>query len=332
MLNLGVVINETWSFFREVYDHLSEHHRTTLFQPREVRFPFFRERLNRAVFQRDYQSFLRAQDVVFFEWAGERLAQATHLDKTPPLVTRLHRYEMYQWADHIRWEAVARVILVSRAKEREFAARFPTQANKVIVIPEAISLQRFQPVNRPFNGDIGILCHLSPRKRVYELILAFAEISRLRPELRLHIGGGRHPKFGDYYEALLALPKKLGLQDKVIFYGPVSDPQNWYHQIDIFISNSYSEGLQVSPMEAIASGCYCLAHNWDGADELLPAENIYLTDRQLADKIFHYCDLSEKERRQRQAALRERVTRCFNLDDIKVQIRQVIEEAAQARR
>jgi glycosyltransferase involved in cell wall biosynthesis len=95
-----------------------------------------------------------------------------------PLVTRLHRYEMYQWADHIQWDRVDRVILVSRAKEREFAERFPDHAGKVVVIPEAISLQRFQPHSKPFGGDMGILCHLSPRKRVYELILAFSEISR----------------------------------------------------------------------------------------------------------------------------------------------------------
>jgi glycosyltransferase involved in cell wall biosynthesis len=331
MLKLGVVINETWSFFKEIYEHLGEHHHTTLYQPKEVSFPFFRERIQRAVFKNDYQSFLRSQDVVFYEWAGELLTQASHLPKTTPLVTRLHRYEMYHWADHIQWDTINRVILVSRAKEREFARRFPAHVGKVVVIPEAISLQRFQPHVKPFGGDIGILCHLSPRKRVYELILAFAEISRRQPDLHLHIGGGRHPKFGDYYDALHLVTQKLNLQDRVTFYGPVSDPQEWYKKVDIFISNSYSEGLQVSPMEAVANGCYCLSHDWDGADELLPAENLYLTDSQLADKVLSYCNLSEADRRRRLDGLRERVCENFNLDEIKVQIRQVIEEAAGSR-
>jgi len=332
MLKLGIVITETWAFFKEVYEHLAEHHQTSLFKPREVRFPIFRDRINRTLYQRDYQSFLKSKDVVFFEWAGEQLAQASKMPKTTPIVTRLHRYEMYQWADHIQWETIDRIILVSRAKAQEFAARFPEHASKVVVIPEAISLQRFQPQYRPFRGDIGILCHLTPRKRVYELILAFAEISHQRPDLHLHIGGGKHPRFLDYYEALQVLPKKLGIQDKITFYGPVSDPEDWYRKVDIFISNSYSEGLQVSPMEAIASGCYCLSHDWDGADELLPAGNIYRTDRELAEMLSRYCDLSEAQRQQEQAALRSRVSKCFNLDEIKVQIRQVVEEAAQIRR
>lgn len=331
MLKLGIAINETWSFFREIYDYLSEYHQTTLFEPHKVYSPIFRERINRVVYQNQLQSFLKSQDVVFFEWASELLMQASQLPKTAKIVTRLHRYEMYQWADKIQWASIDRVILVSRAKEREFRARFPDHASKVIVIPEAIALQRFEPKFKPFNGDIGILCHLSPRKRVYELVLTFAEMRRQRQDLHLHIGGGQHPKFGDYYEALHSLTKKLGLDNHITFYGPVADPQNWYHKVDVFISNSYSEGLQVSPMEAIASGCYCLSHDWDGADELLPTHNIYRTDSELIDKLFQYCDLSQTEKQHQQAQLRNRVIECFNLDQIKGEIRQVIELTAQGK-
>jgi glycosyltransferase involved in cell wall biosynthesis len=332
MLKVGIVINETWAFFKEIYDHLSEHHQTDLYQPRQVRVPILRERINQAVSRRHYQSFLQSKDVVFFEWASDLLAAASRLPKTTPIVTRLHRYEMYQWADQIHWDRVDRIILVSRAKEREFAARFPDQASKIIVIPEAISLSRFQASTRPFGGDLGILCHLSPRKRVYELILAFSDMSREREGLHLHIGGGKHPKFADYYDALHGMVRKLGLQDRVTFYGPVSDPQNWYKQIDIFISNSYSEGLQVSPMEAIASGCYCLSHDWDGADELLPEGSLYRTDRELMERVYQYCDLSDEERRRQQAMQQERVCKLFNLDETKVQIRQVIEDTARNKR
>lgn len=267
--------------------------------------------------------------MIFFEWASELLSQASQLPKTTKIITRLHRYEMYQWVDKIQWSTVDRIILVSHAKKREFSARFPDQASKIIVIPEAIALQRFEAKFKPFNGDIGILCHLSPRKRVYELVLAFAEMRRQRQDLHLHIGGGKHPKFADYYEALHLITKKLGLENHVTFYGPVNDPQDWYHKVDVFISNSYSEGLQVSPMEAIASGCYCLCHDWDGADELLPSRNIYRTDNELIDRLFEYCDLSETEKRHQQALLRDRVVECFNLDQVKGEIRQVIEQAVQ---
>ncbi len=330
-MKLGIVNEETWAFFQEVYAELSEHHETRIFQPRSLRLPIFRERLGRILADRDLRAFLAANDVVFFEWASGRLAQATRLPKHTAIVARLHRYELYQWADEIRWEAVDRLILVSEAKRREFARRFPDQATKVAVIPEAISLAKYRLRPEGFEGNIGILCHLSPRKRVYELLLAFDELRRRRPRFHLHIGGGPHPRFPDYPGALQALVDGLGLRPHVTFHGNITRPEDWYPQIDVFISNSYSEGLQVAPMEAVASGCYALSHAWDGAEELLPAEDVFVGEGDLVAKILTYADLDEgsrKERRSRQMAM---VRSRFDVDRTKVMVRQVVEAAARSR-
>jgi glycosyltransferase involved in cell wall biosynthesis len=325
-LHLGVAIHETWSFFHEVYADLAAHFQTSLFEPRLSRFPFFKERMNRNLFERDLARFLSANQVIFFEWASDWLAAASHLPKRSAVVCRLHRYELYQWADAVNWDGVDRVILVSEAKRREFAARFPAQAGKTAVVPEAISLSRFQPLDRPFGGDLGILCHLSPRKRVYELILAFSELAPRSAKFHLHIGGGPHPRFPDYPYVLKDLVSRLGLQDRVTFYGDVKDPEAWYRRIDIFISNSYSEGLQVSPMEAIASGCYCLSHCWDGAGELLPGENLYLTDQQLVEKVLAFSQAAAPLRRRMRERLRGLIVENFNVDRTKLRIRQLIEQ------
>ncbi|HET7010121.1 MAG TPA: glycosyltransferase family 4 protein [Anaerolineales bacterium] len=330
-MKLGIVNEETWAFFTEVHAELSAHHATRLFEPRQPRLPVFRERTSRFLAEQDLQTFLRQNDVVFFEWASERLAQATRLSKQCGIVTRLHRYELYQWADDIRWGAVDRLILVSEAKRREFAARFPDQAAKIVVIPEAISLKKFQPAGRPFGKALGILCHLSPRKRVYELILAFDELRRRRPGFHLHIGGGPHPRFPEYPQALRALVDRLGLSDNVTFHGKVARPEEWYPSMDIFISNSYSEGLQVAPMEAIASGCYALSHAWDGADELLPSEDIFFGERDFITKVLAYADLdgpARVEKRSRQLAI---VQARFDVDRTKVRIREVVEDVAARR-
>lgn len=325
-MKLGIVVPETWAFFHEVYTELAEHHETSLFEVREVALPFFNDRLNRRRFSLALRSFMRSHDVVFFEWASGLLAAATRLPKTCGIATRLHRFELYQWADKVEWDHVDRVILVSEAKRREFAARFPGQARKVVVIPEAISLDRFRLHPRPFRGDIGILSSLTPRKRVYELILAFYELTKRGDQLHLHVGGGPRQLFLDYHEALRRLVDQLGLQDKVTFYGDVADPVDWYKKIDIFVSNSYSEGLQVSPMEAIATGCYCLSHAWQGANELLPVQDLFLTDGDLCQKILFYINASEDDRqamRQRQLAI---VCERFNIERTKRQVRQVVED------
>lgn len=325
-MRIGIAIEETWAFFTEIAQELSEHHQTSQFYAPEVRFPIFNERIQARRLRRAWRSFLTTNQVVFFEWASGLLETATHLPKSCGIVTRLHRYEMYRWADKINWEAVDRVILVSRAKEREFARRFPGQAQKVVVIPEAISIERFQSHIKEFSGQLGILCHLSPRKRVYELILAFYELNCQRAGFHLHIGGGAHPGFPDYFDALQALVRALGLSKSVTFYGNVQDPQNWYRNIDLFISNSYSEGLQVSPMEAVASGCYAISHHWEGTEDFFSPQELFFTERQFIERVLTYADLSQPEKAERIARLQEIVRQNHDMDKIKVQIREVIEQ------
>jgi glycosyltransferase involved in cell wall biosynthesis len=235
---------------------------------------------------------------------------------------------MYQWADRVNWDMVDKVILVSRAKQREFNNRFPAHSDRTAVISPSTSLTRYVPYPRNFNGDIGILCHLAPRKRVYDLILAFYELTKKRHDLRLHIAGGWSAANEDYYVALHHLVGELGLQDRVIFYGHVAETWEWYHKIDIFISHSYSEGLQVAHMEAMASGCYCLAHRWDGAEELLPDENLYFTDTELLEKILVFCDAPESDKQRHREHMRTLAADKFDINRTKVQIRQIVEEVA----
>ena len=329
-MHIGIANEETWSFLNEIYADLNEHHQVSLYQKQTLNLPFFSERINRRIYRRDWQQFLSKNDVVFFEWASELLIYASQLPKTCRIVTRLHRYEMYQWVDQVNWDHVDKIILVSQAKQNEFCERFPGQAAKTIVIPEAISVEKFKPVSRPFQGDIGILCHLTPRKRVYETILAFAELLQVQDTYHLHVAGGEHVLHRDYYRALQTIVRELGIESRVTFDGNITNPESWYKNIDIFLSNSYSEGLQVAPMEAMASECYVLSHHWEGAEELLPEQNLFITDRELISKILEYSSAPERVKHERKALLRDRVIRNFNIDQTKVQIRSVIEDAARS--
>jgi glycosyltransferase involved in cell wall biosynthesis len=252
---------------------------------------------------------------------------ATHLSKVCGIVTRLHRYEMYKWVKHINWDAVDKVILVSQAKQKEFIDRFPDQSRKTEVIPVGISLDKFSLENKEFRGDIGILCHLTPRKRVYDLILAFFDLLQQSDDFHLHIGGDDHPSHEDYSESLHALVGDLAMEDKVTFYGHVEEPSNWYPKIDIFISNSYSEGLQVAPMEAMASGCYPLVHRWRGADELVPEEYLYFTNQDLISKILKYRDMPEDEKKLARQQIRAIACEKFDIKQTKAKIQAVIEKA-----
>jgi glycosyltransferase involved in cell wall biosynthesis len=330
-MRLGVVIEETWDFLHEIYADLQAHHQTSLYaRPARVHLPVFDGRVNGYRFRKSLRDFTAGHDVVFFEWASELLLEVSRMPKTCGIVTRLHRYELYEFAPRINWDAVDRVILVSDAKMREFAAAFPAHAHKTVMIPEAVSLTRFRATPKAFNGDIGILCHLKPRKRVYDLVLTFKELVDRRPGFHLHVGGGLATGFEDYYVSLHQLVDRLGLRDKVTFYGHQAKPEEWYPKVDVFISNGYSEGLQVAPMEAVASGCYCFSHHWDGADEFFPPENLYYTSGQLQERLLAYADAGDAARQAARERLRAILASRFDVDETKVRVRRVIEEAAAA--
>jgi glycosyltransferase involved in cell wall biosynthesis len=323
-MRVGLVNFETWSFLNEIFDDFKKNFDVTLFKYKEIHIPVLKQRVNQYYYRRQLANFLKSNNVIFFEWASEWLSAATRMPKYCGIVTRLHRYEMYEQVNAIQWDKVDKIILVSQAKKQEFLQRFPDQAGKIEVIYEAVDPERFQFSPKPFSGDIGILCHMTPRKRVYELILAFYELSLQEKGFTLHIGGDPHPQYLDYYEAMQDLVVKLHLEEKVKFYGTVNDPANWYKNIDIFISNSYSEGLQVALLESMACGCYSLSHFWNGVEELLPASNLYYSDRELIEKIKQYSHLSDEERLKEKQAMRRIVSEGFNIHQTKQAISSLV--------
>lgn len=286
-----------------------------------------KERLNRRLLHADLAQFLAEHDVVFFEWASELLALASYMPHRSRIITRLHRYEMYEWVERINWHGVDTIIFVSNQKRSEFLQSFPEQKTKCVVIPVGIDLDRFSFNLRPFEGVLGTLCHLTPRKRVYELILALHQLRRDGYELTLRIGGGYQRHHADYYFAMSDLVARLGLGEFVAFDGPVSDPSAWLQHIDVFVSNSYSEGLQVAPLEAMASGCYVLSHWWAGAEELLPEDNLFLTDAELRQKIGDFVALSPAAQMSQIEKLRRRAEESFDIRDIATKVRLLIEVA-----
>lgn len=324
-MKLGVAIEDTWDFFHEIYAEFQAHHQVTLFQRRTTKLPMLNERINRHYFNKDIAALMAENEVVFFEWSSHLLAAASNMPKTCKIVTRMHRFEVNKWFQHINWDNVDLLIVVCQAKRREVLERYPQLEKKIKVVYEAADAARFTVPPKPYAGDIGILCHLTPRKRVYELILAFYDLVQVDPAFKLHVGGGRHVAHGDYDDALRDTVDRLGLKDKVTFYGHIDPIKDFYPNIDVFISNGYSEGLQVSAVEAMASGRYILSHFWPGADELLPEEYLYFTNGQLNEKLLNYHQTSDEYKAEQTVYMRERMLEKFNIDKNKVEIRQLVE-------
>jgi glycosyltransferase involved in cell wall biosynthesis len=178
-----------------------------------------------------------------------------------------------------------------------------------------------------------MLCTLYPRKRVYEVVLTLHELLQEGLDVHLHVAGGvvHGPDLDEYAVALQRLTDKLGLRSRITFYDHLADPAEWLSNIDIFISHSYWEGHQVALIEAMAAGCYCLAHFWDGADEVLPEDQLYATDSDLRRRVRAYLSMDPAARLKRRQEMRDVATRRFDIEQTKIAIRKTIADALEGR-
>ena len=329
MTILGILVSEdNWTFSKEIYDDLSKRYQTQVFNRKTYNTPLLHGRLNQWAFHTGIRSLLRRCDVCFFEWSGELLVHASRMPKQSAIITRLHSFELYEWAPKINWDAVDKVILVSQAMQRRFVENFPEHAHKTEVIYNGISMQESTPpAHRNFHFNLGMLCTITPIKRIYEVILLLSSLREEGHDAHLHIAG---KPAGDlrYSIALQRLVEKFELHDSVTFYDHIDNTPGWLKNIDIFISNSYWEGQQVALIEAMASGCYCLSHFWDGAEEMLPSGNLYMTEAELQQKIIAYSKKPEAEKQIWQAQMRSIACEKFDIERTKIEIRNVINSAA----
>jgi len=210
----------------------------------------------------------------------------------------------------------------------KFNELYPQHSHKSIVINNGRSMKTFTPpIHRTYDYNLGMMCAILPVKRIYEVILMLYELRKSGLPARLRIAG-KAKEMGDfrYPVAVHELIKKLYLEDFVIFDGFVVDTPSWLQNIDIFISNSFWEGQQVALIEAMACGCYCLSHFWNGSEEMLPPENIFITNSDLQQKIIGFYNTSDAEKAAYSQYFRAIALEKYDLENIKIQIHQVIEE------
>jgi glycosyltransferase involved in cell wall biosynthesis len=332
-LSLGLVVDGPPGFVQGLLTDWRQHYRTTVFSYRDRHLPFLEARVNRRRFASALTRFLASNDVVVFEWAGRQFAAASHLPSATPIVVRLHSYELFEWAPRVRWEAVSRIVLVSEAMRRRFCDAYPQHSHKTTVVYNGVDTRHFARSGARSCRVIGTLCNLVPIKRVYELVLAVQRLTEAGVDLTCLIGGpdGEGTEGTRYVAALHHLVDRLQLHHRVRFVGPVADAASFLEGLDVFISNSYWEGQQVALLEAMASGCYCLSHCWDGAEEVLPAEHLFVGEDEMCHKITEYFDLGAAEQARRRAALVVRAQECFSLDRTRASFRWILNDAVSSR-
>jgi glycosyltransferase involved in cell wall biosynthesis len=147
------------------------------------------------------------------------------------------------------------VVVPSHTLERIAVSRWHLPASRVIYLPNGVELGgvRGAAVDAPLflrRDDeiiVGTVAPLRPEKNLGRLLAAFARLDG--QPARLVIAGD-----GSERAALEAFADALGIADRVLFLGAVTEPQRALALFDIFTLSSDAEQMPMAVLEAMAAG------------------------------------------------------------------------------
>lgn len=326
MNKVGFVVDGSDHFIRPIEREFCKRFQVSRFTPRFVHLPLIGQRVNEWLLDKQLERFLGQNDAVFFEWAASLLIRATRLPRRGKIITRLHSVELATAAEQIDWSRVDTLIVLNNFILAQLSKMVGRPLPPVEIVANGVDLSHYKPlIPNTFNYRLGMVCNIHPIKRIYEIILALYQLRKEGYPYTLQIAGRQLENERQYAWALEGLVRKLSLSETVHFHGYVNDIASWLQQIDVFISNSYWEGQQVALMEAMASGCHCLAHHWGGVEEMLPSDHIYFTDSDLREKLKTYAGETVETKRDITERLRSIAEERFNEQRMVLQIFQVVE-------
>lgn len=111
---------------------------------------------------------------------------------------------------------------------------------------------------------IGYIGRLSPEKGQRELILAGVEIRKALPEVWFVFVGDGPDRI-----ALEELAGSVGMADRVVFTGHMSDVRAVYRDLDLLALTSYTEGFPNVVLEALCMDVPVIATDVGGVNEIV---------------------------------------------------------------
>jgi glycosyltransferase involved in cell wall biosynthesis len=175
--------------------------------------------------------------------------------------------------EHLVYDLSNRIVVVS-PDLKDYVISFHVSTEKINQIPVAIDLTKYKKSiseeNYPSLGidkkglTIGYIGRLEPEKNLFTLIEAFEDLTKIIPKACLILIGD-----GSLAGSLKKEVENTQLTDKVRFLGPQMDVPLWLTIIDIFVLPSFTEGMPISLLEAMASGKAIIASDTAGIRKMV---------------------------------------------------------------
>jgi len=232
-------------------------------------------------------------DVVWLEWGNElamRLTTDAGLLNGRNVIIRIHSYETFlPYIKYINYDRIDCLIFVAEHIKDLVLDQVPKitkMVKDIRVIPNGVDLDAIPFKERGPGNNLAYIGYINFKKGPMLLMQAFAHLSKINPDLRLHVAGQfQEPRYELYFKQFL---EHTGLMDKATFYGHVTDIPAWLEDKHYIISTSVLESQGMGIMEAMAAGVKPLIHNFYGAKEVYEEEYLWTTFEELDDCLKLY--------------------------------------------
>lgn len=196
-------------------------------------------------------------------------------------------YKLINWTKS-SIERADHVITISSSTKKDLIKNYNIKKDQITVAYPGYNDNFYKPLNdslkinnikEKYNTGENYIIYIGtiqPRKNLSKLIEAFAEINNLKLVIVGKTSG--EGKQGWMYQQILDLPKKLGIEEKVIFTGfiPTSELVYLVNGARAFILPSLWEGFGIPVIDAMACGTPVIVSNVSSLPEIVGSAGLLI--------------------------------------------------------
>ena len=216
-------------------------------------------------------------ELIWCEWLREDAVTVSQFETKAKKILRLHSYEAFTpliyYVDFSKFDKV--IFIAEHIKN--FVESKVGKIPNAVVIPVGIDVEKFELNGKEKNNKIAYAGEISRKKGIGELLL----LANTFPDYEFHIAG----KFNEEDVARVFNDNK----PPNVFIEPYSYNLNEFFKDKTYILNtSLREGLPITVLEGMASGCKPILNDWIGAKQIFGDEYVYKNLQDFSDILYDY--------------------------------------------
>jgi hypothetical protein len=237
--------------------------------------------------EKELYELMQWSDISWFEWCTDLAVIGSKGPKVCKTIIRLHRYEAYtDFPRRVNWSNVDVLMMVGNSFVKRAlldTIGAITSPTTIVTIPNGVSVNRIEFVDKPRGKNIACVGYLNMRKNPVFLLQCMQKLHCIDPEYKLFFAGAFQDTMLEQYFGYMV--ERLGLRETIFLDGWRGDIGGWLQDKHYIVSASIAESQGMGMLEGMAAGLKPVIHNFPGASEIYPDEFLFNTSEQFCEQI-----------------------------------------------